>query len=224
MYKKTVTTVLEETDASFESIKAMPSQGVFSTASPENSVTGVALRLAMMQHYHNYVKHFREYLLSKQHTPESTAMLSGALDQLKNDATQLLAPYFGPTRTPDLANAQAEVVAEITNVLNAIAAGQDSNPMSEAARSKISALDTAITSNFATGVLPPGSVATFWNSFLAAVAQQANARVAKDWNADMTALKNAFDTMVFGQPNGLSGFGDVFAKAIILNNPWRSWV
>lgn len=224
MYKKTMTTVIEETDASFESIKAMPSQGVFSTASPENSATGVALRMSMMQHYHNYVKHLREYLLSKQHTPESSQMLMGALDQLKNDATQLLQPYFGPTRTPELVNAQAEVVAEIINVLNAITAGQDSNPKSEAARAKISALDATLTQNFATGVLPAGSVATFWNSFLAAVAQQANARVAKDWNADMTALKNAYDTMVFGQPNGLSGFGDVFAKAIILNNPWRTWV
>ncbi len=225
MYKKTTTTIIEETDADIfgGSFKASPSKGVFTDATPENSATGVAIRMSLMQHYNKFVSELREYLVSKQTTPDAVPVIVSALSKFKDETAQIMTPYTGFTLTPKIVQAQEEVINGMLGVIDSVSAGQNANAVTEAARAKILAFDKVLTSGFAPNILPEGSVATYWNSLLSAVTQQANSRTAKDWVADQAAVVTGFDTMVFGPPTGVVGFADALGRAVVLNNPNR-WI
>jgi hypothetical protein len=225
MYKKTTTTIVEELDSADSlNLKASPVKGIFSNFSDENSNVGIAYRHSMMKIYARLVRQLREVLVNKQSSPEAMPAVMEYLNAVSNGFETLIVPYLGAANGAIIVPVHREVVAEMANVLDLIASGKDSAAAEQMVRSKIIDLDKKITGAFFPSVLPEGSVAEFWNGLLNSIIQQANSRNLKDWGTDQNALNGAFEIMVFGQPTGVSGFGDVLAKAIIRANPGRNWV
>lgn len=221
MYKKIIHHIVEEHFDHPQSgmIKAGMHQGMHhndhytNLARAVESESAVKLRMDAHSFFNKYLWRLRNYLISALGTGDDLASVEGQLFQNINDLGELVAQYYTSSAANSVNEHLSGYATAMTELIQGMKSGKSVQPFKDAALAHANGLSMVLSQLNPTR-WPAAAVKDIFSKYTDLWVAQVDARLKKNWAADISALDQAHKLIV-GDSGGTPGFADIFASGII---------
>lgn len=169
----------------------------------------------------NFLARTRGAMVSAMDGLSDASVITAQLDTDITKIGDVVKYYVGETTANDFMNHLRSITSVIVDAGKAIKAGKDISSLKLTLAMHIDEMAGQL-SKLIPSAWPASAVKDIWTRLTDSLIQQAVARTAKDYAADLAAMENAHDIMLapYNGPISIpSGFSDIFANGIIKQFP-----